>query len=326
MMERTDREFLALLRQITRHTLLYTEMVTTHALLSNPKHRYRVPLEDGAGPVSMQLGGDDPASLAWAAKLAEDLGYSEVNLNVGCPSARVQKGRIGAVLMLDPQRVAECVQAMRRAVDLPITVKHRLGVDDHDQFEKLESFVRIVASAGAARMTIHARKAWLSGLSPKENRSIPPLRYDWVYRIAAQHPGLCIEINGGIPDLEQSLVHLQKVSAVMIGRAVWNNPFILAQADRRLFAQAGPLPTRKDVVMSQLPRLQARADQGSPWAFVLRPLLNLYSGQAGGRRWRRFLSEGANTRRHASLTQLVQAALRHLQAEPSTEPSDQGCS
>ena len=313
MMERTDRDFRLLIRQLTRHTLLYTEMVTTSAMLRAPDDERWIATQSES-PIALQLGGDCPAELARCAELAESLGYDEVNLNVGCPSSRVQKGRIGAILMLDPGRVAECIAEMNRHVSLPVTVKHRTGVDDQDDFATLTRFVDRVANVGVKRLSIHARKAWLNGLSPHENRTIPPLHYDWVYQIKRERPDLCIEINGGVLDLDAAQEHLLHVDAVMIGRAAWDHPYLFAQADSRIFGVEDPRVSRETAVIQLLPYLELQAERGAAWSRLLRPILNLYAGQTGGRRWRRNLSEGATQRRHSSFRDLVLEALAQMSA------------
>jgi tRNA-dihydrouridine synthase A len=288
MMDRTDRHFRRLVRAITRHTLLYTEMVTTGAVLRGPRRLLEhSPVER---PLALQLGGDRPADLAEAARIAEGLGYDEVNLNVGCPSERVQSGRFGACLMVSPELVAECVGAMRSAVRLPVTVKHRIGVDDRDRYEDLERFVRIVAAAGCDRFTVHARKAILAGLSPKENRTVPPLRYDDVYRLKREHPELAIEINGGVTSLAVGLGHLEAVDAVMIGRAAYDDPFLLADADRLFFGRISVVGGREEVARSMIDYARSEVARGERLHRITRHMLNLFAGQPGARRWKRELS------------------------------------
>ena len=241
MMDRTDRHFRFFLRRITRHTLLYTEMVTTGAVIHGDRERL-LGFDLREKPVALQLGGDDPRALAECARIGEGFGYDEINLNVGCPSDRVQKGRIGACLMAEPERVADGVEAMRAAVSIPVTVKHRIGIDHLDRYEDMARFVTTVAAAGSDRFTVHARIAWLQGLSPKENRDIPPLRYDDVYRLKREHPDLSIEINGGVRSLDGVEEHLREVDAVMIGRAACDDPYLFAEADRRFAPWIPPDP------------------------------------------------------------------------------------
>lgn len=293
MMDATDRHFRVLLRQLTRRTLLYTEMVPTGAALRGDRERHLGydPIER---PLALQLGGDDPAELAECARIAADLGYDEVNLNVGCPSPRVKKGCFGAALMAEPDRVADAVAAMRAAVPLPVTVKHRIGIDDLDRYEDMLAFVDRVAAAGADRFTVHARKAWLNGLSPKENRTVPPLRYDDVYRLKRERSHLPVELNGGVPTLEAVAEHLEHVDAVMIGRAIWSDPFLLADADRRVFGEAGgPGPGRAEAVRAMLPYVARWLERGARLNFLIRGWLNLFAGVPGARGWRRALTEAS---------------------------------
>ncbi|HRE92020.1 MAG TPA: tRNA dihydrouridine(20/20a) synthase DusA, partial [Myxococcota bacterium] len=230
MMDYTDRYFRVVLRALTRRTLLYSEMIHTSALVLGGRVDL-IALTPIERPAALQLGGDDPRALAKAAKLAEQLGWDEVNLNVGCPSERVQKGSFGACLMAQPDVVAACIAAMREAVSIPVTVKHRIGIDELDRYEDMLVFVDRVAAAGADRFSVHARKAWLKGLSPKENRTIPPIRHDEVWRLKAERPRLPIEINGQIKTLAEARSHLDKVDAVMIGRAAYENPWVFGRAD-----------------------------------------------------------------------------------------------
>ena len=292
MMSWTDRHFRAFMRGVTRHTLLYTEMVTTNAVLRGNRERV-LGFSVVEKPLALQLGGDDPARLVECARIAEDWGYDEVNLNVGCPSERVQSGNFGACLMAQPELVAACVAAMKGAVKVPVTVKHRIGIDNLDSFEHLHTFVSVVADAGAERFTVHARKAWLSGLSPKENRTVPPLRYETVYRLKEAFPGLVIELNGGVKTLDEAGIHLQHVDAVMMGRAAYETPYALAEADA-LFYGAENAPTRRAVVASLLPYVAEQRERGVPLNSLTRPLLGLFAGQPGARAWRRHLSENVH--------------------------------
>ncbi len=292
MMDRTDRHYRFFIRQITRHTLLYTEMVTTGAILKGDRQRL-LGFDPREKPLALQLGGDDAKALAECAVIAEGLGYDEINLNIGCPSDRVQQGRFGACLMAEPGTVARAVAAMRRAVALPVTVKHRVGIDDLDRYEDMYAFVETVAAAGCDRFSVHARKAWLSGLSPKENREIPPLRYDDVYRLKRELPWLAIEINGGIVSLEATEQHLRQVDGVMIGRAAYDRPYLFAEADRRFYGAGDPPPTRRQVVDAVVPYLEHWHRRGLAAGRVTRHLLQLFAGQPGARAWRRYLSENA---------------------------------
>lgn len=292
MMERTDRHFRWFVRQITRHTLLYTEMVAARAVLHGDRE-HLLGYDPAERPLALQLGGDDPARLAECARIAEDWGYDEVNLNVGCPSSRVQEARFGAVLMRTPEVVAACVAAMRSAATIPVTVKHRIGVDELDRYEDMERFVRVVADAGADRFTVHARKAWLHGLSPKENRTVPPLRYEDVFRLKRTLPELGIELNGGVKTLDAAVGHLVHVDAVMIGRAAYDDPWQLAEADRRVFGGTEPAPLRADVVAAvqgYAARWEGRP--GHRAHHITTHVNHLFSGLRGARAWRRALGEG----------------------------------
>jgi tRNA-dihydrouridine synthase A len=294
MMDRTDRHFRAFLRGITRRTLLYTEMITTGAVLHGDRD-HLLGHDEVERPLALQLGGDDPGELARAAALAAEWGYDEVNLNVGCPSDRVQKGRFGACLMAEPERVAAAVAAMRDAVDLPVTVKHRIGIDEADRYEDMLRFVTMVAAAGCDRFSVHARKAWLSGLSPKENRTVPPLRYELVHRLKRELPHLAVEINGGILDLAAAREHLAAgVDAVMIGRAAYDDPYLLAAADRDLFGDAAEPPSRREVLARLLPYVERQLARGVPLQRLSRHFLGLFAGRPGARAWKRHLAEHAH--------------------------------
>ena len=312
MMDRTDRFCRVFLRQITRHTLLYTEMVTTQAIEHGDCERL-LGFDPVEKPLALQLGGDDPAALARCARLGEQLGYDEINLNVGCPSDRVQQGRFGACLMADPGRVAEGVAAMREVVALPVTVKHRIGIDQLDRYEDMLHFVDTVAAAGCDRFSVHARKAWLSGLSPRENREIPPLRYEEVYRLKAERPHLQIEINGGIVTLAAAAAHLEKVDAVMIGRAAIDDPYLFAAADRRFFGARELVPSRREIVSGLLPFLDGWLSRGHKLQTLVRHTHGLFAGERGARTWRRAISEGAHAPGASPATLL--SALAKIPAE-----------
>jgi tRNA-dihydrouridine synthase A len=293
MMDYTDRHFRYFMRQITRHTLLYTEMITSAAI----KHGDRPKLLDFSSeekPLSLQLGGDNPQELAECAVIGEDWGYDEINLNVGCPSDRVQSGNFGACLMANPKLVAEAVEKMQQRVTIPITIKHRIGIDNHDSYEDMSQFVRIVSEAGCQRFTVHARKAWLKGLSPKENRNIPPLRYEDVYRLKREFPQLFIEINGGIINLEQVKNNLQFVDAVMIGRAAYDNPYLFATVDRDIYQQNVIPPTRHEVIERMLPYIDYWVSRGLRLHSISRHLLAIFSGIPGTKKWKRHISENAH--------------------------------
>ncbi len=287
----TDRHARYFLRLFSPNIVLFSEMVTTGAIEHGDREQL-LGFDRSERPVVLQLGGSDPRALAASARVGAGFGYDEINLNVGCPSDRVQSGAFGACLMLQPDRVADCVRAMKDAVDVPVTVKHRIGVDEHDSWEELLAFVEAQIGAGVDALYIHARKAWLQGLSPKQNREIPPLNYDWVYRLQQLYPELPIILNGGIRSLDECEVHLQKVAGVMLGREPYANPWLLAEVDARLFGEAGkPLPTRREIVERYLPYVEALLASGQPLTRVIRHIIGLYHGQPGGRRWRRHLSE-----------------------------------
>ncbi len=292
MMDRTDRHYRYCIRQLTRHTLLYTEMITTAALLHGDRDKL-LGFSEVEKPLALQLGGDDPAHLAACARLAEDWGYDEVNLNVGCPSDRVQHGHFGACLMAQPALVARCVEAMRQATTLPVTVKHRIGIDALDRYEDMANFVHTVAQAGCDRCIVHARKAVLQGLSPRENRTVPPLRYDHVYRLKADFPMLHIEINGGITTLLQATAHLQYVDGAMLGRAAYDHPYLFAEADALCFGDTVLPRTRRQVLEAMLSYLERWAAQGLPPYRIVRHLLNLFAYQRAARLWKRSLSARA---------------------------------
>ncbi len=290
MMDYTDRHFRYFLRQISRRVLLYTEMITCAAIIHGDRSKLLdySPVEH---PLALQLGGDDPQQLADCARIGQDWGYDEINLNVGCPSDRVQNGHFGACLMAQPQLVADCVATMQARVKIPVTVKHRIGIDHRDRYEDLAEFVQIVAEAGCQRFTVHARKAWLQGLSPKENRTIPPLRYPEVYRLKQDFPQLTIEINGGITTLEQIQHHLQRVDAVMIGRAAYEDPYLLAAIDQVIYGETIEPLTRSEIVQKMLPYIDQWLHQGGKLHSVTRHLLTLFKGQPGTKAWKRHLSE-----------------------------------
>ncbi len=307
MMDWTDRHCRYLHRLMSRHALLYTEMVTAPALVRG-RALYLLDHSAAEHPVALQLGGSDPAELAEAARLGAEAGYDEINLNVGCPSDRVQSGAFGAVLMKDPALVARCVAAMRRAVDVEVTVKCRIGVDDQDPETVLPEFLSRIVAVGVERVTVHARKAWLDGLSPKENRDIPPLDYDLVHRMKGLFPNLHISLNGGITTLDGAERALEAgLDGVMIGRAAYHQPAdILCQADRRIFGM-GHDTTPEQVVHDMLPYIAAHLEAGGKLGQITRHMLGLFAGRPGARIWRRVLSEGAH--REGAGTALVLEAL-----------------
>ncbi|NIA70411.1 tRNA dihydrouridine(20/20a) synthase DusA [Pelagibius litoralis] len=293
MMDWTDRHERAFLRTISQRALLYTEMVTTGAILHGDRDRF-LAFDDVEHPVALQLGGSDPDDLAACAREGALRGYDEINLNLGCPSDRVQRGRFGACLMTEPDLVADCVAAMIGAVDIPVTVKTRIGVDEQDSYEALQAFVETIAAAGCRSFTIHARKAWLSGLSPKQNREVPPLRYEVVYALKRDFADLEIVLNGGVQTLEEAEAHLQQVDGVMIGRAAYQTPYILAEADRRIFDEPVAPRSREQIVEDFLPYVERQLCLGVPLKSITRHMLGLFNGLPGARAWRRHLSEEAH--------------------------------
>jgi tRNA-dihydrouridine synthase A len=279
-------------RLFSKRALLYTEMVTTGAILHGDRERY-LQFDTVEQPLALQIGGSDPRELAECARLAELWGYSEVNLNCGCPSDRVQSGRFGACLMAEPELVAEGLAAMRDAVSIPVTVKHRIGIDDMEDYAGLTRFVEAQAGVGVTTFIVHARKAWLNGLSPKENREIPPLDYPMVYRLKRDYPQLEIVLNGGIHTLEECRQHLRHLDGVMLGRAAYQNPALLAQVDSELFGEA-PGPTAAEVVERMLPYIERELGRGARLNHISRHMLGLFQGLPGARRFRRHLSEHAH--------------------------------
>jgi len=294
-MDWTDRRCRALHRALSKHALLYTEMVTEGAIHFGDRERL-LGFDAVEHPVALQLGGSNPERLASAAKIGADWGYDEINLNVGCPSDRVQEGRFGACLMREPALVAECIGAMRAAVSMPVTVKHRLGVDDQDPESTLFSFVETVAAAGCTTFIVHARKAWLKGLSPKENRDIPPLDYDIVRRLKAAQPGLTIILNGGLETLEQARAETLTLDGAMLGRAAYHDPGILGGVDRLFFGQTTPDVTPAQAIETIRPMIAADLARGVPLHVWSRHMLGLFRGQSGARVWRRILGEEGRQR------------------------------
>lgn len=310
MLDWTDRHERYFLRLLSRHARLYTEMVTTGALLHGDVGRH-LQFDVAEHPLALQLGGSDPAALAHCAVLAEQWGYDEVNLNIGCPSDRVQSGKFGACLMAEPGLVAACVSAMRAATTLPVTVKSRIGIDDQDSDEFLQHFVDTVAAAGCRTFIIHARIAVLQGLSPKQNRDVPPLNYPRVQGIKQRYPELEIIINGGINALDQARSLIEgsdgaALDGIMMGREAYQNPYILAQVDQQLFADPTPVPSRADIIAAYLPYVEEQLAQGTPLQHMTRHILGLFKGQNGGRLFRRHLSENA-FRKNADITVLKDA-------------------
>ena len=290
MMDWTDRHCRVFHRLMTRRARLYTEMLTTGAIIHGDRARL-LGFDQSEHPVALQLGGSDPRDLATAAKIGEDFGYDEINLNVGCPSDRVKDGRFGACLMAEPALVAEGVAAMKRAVNIPVTVKCRIGIDDQEPEVALDVLARGVVAAGADALIVHARKAWLNGLSPKENRDIPPLDYDRVYRLKAALPDVPIIINGGIADLAAAKQHLAHVDGVMLGRAAYQEPWRLLAADPELFGEAAPHATMKDVFEAMMPYIEGELARGTRLHSITRHFVGAYHGVPGARAFRRHLAE-----------------------------------
>ena len=310
MMDWTDRHCRVLHRLLSSRALLYTEMVTADAILNGDKKRL-LGFDPSEHPVALQLGGSDPAKLVEASRIAERFGYDEVNLNVGCPSDRVQSGRFGACLMKEPALVGECVAAMRQAVSIPVTVKCRIGVDQQDPEQALRALISTCADAGVTSFAVHARKAWLEGLSPKENRDLPPLDYDLVFRVKQENPGLEIILNGGIQTLDEAEIHLSRFDGVMLGRAAYQNASMLADVDARFFGQT---PVNLDAaVQAYCDYVERKLAEGVRLHAMTKHMLGLYNGKPGARAFRRHLSENA-TRDDAGIA-VLREALEFLKAE-----------
>jgi tRNA-dihydrouridine synthase A len=309
MMDWTDRHERYFLRLIARRALLYTEMIPTGAILLGDAARW-LRFDPAEHPVALQLGGADPDDLARAAEVRAACGYDEINLNVGCPSDRVQNARFGACLMAEPDLVAACVRAMHAVVDVPVTVKTRIGIDEQDSYDFLCRFVETVAAAGCRTLILHARKAWLSGLSPKQNREIPPLRYETVHRVKADFPELEVIVNGGIRTLDQALAQLAAVDGVMIGREAYQNPYVLAEWERAVLGITEPVPSRFEVARRLVPYIERELAQGTLLHAITRHILGLFNGLPGARAWRRHLSEAAH--RPGAGPEVVVAALDHV--------------
>ena len=289
MMEWTDRHCRFFHRVLTRHALLYTEMITTGAVLRGDRARL-LAFDPAEHPVAVQLGGSDPRALAEAAHICADLGYDEINLNVGCPSDRVREGRFGACLMAEPQLVGDCVAAMKAAVAVPVTVKCRIGIDEQDPDESLDTLTRIVVAAGVDALIVHARKAWLDGLSPRENRDIPPLDYDRVYRLKRAWPNLHISINGGIASVEQAAAHLSNVDGVMMGRAAYQEPWRLLEVDPLIYGAPAPIASPKEAIEAFVPYVERELAHGTRLHAMTRHMLGLFQGVPGARAFRRHIA------------------------------------
>ncbi|MBZ9611169.1 tRNA dihydrouridine(20/20a) synthase DusA [Rheinheimera maricola] len=289
MLDWTDKHCRYFHRLLSQHAVLYTEMVTTGAIIHGSGDY--LAFNDEEHPLVLQLGGSNPADMAHCAKLAQQRGYDAVNINVGCPSDRVQNGMFGACLMAQPQLVADCVKAMQDAVSIPVTVKTRIGIDDSDEYQFLQDFVAVVADAGCQQLIVHARKAWLKGLSPKENRDIPPLNYQRVYQLKQDFPQLNISINGGIKTLQQAREQLQYLDGVMVGREAYTNPMLLSDVDALIYGRTGNGYTPEQVVLAMLPYIERQMQQGARFWHIARHMLGLFQGMPGARQWRRLLSE-----------------------------------
>lgn len=305
MMDWTDRYCRAFHRVLTRHAVLYTEMVTSGAVIFGDRDQL-IGFDQCEHPVALQLGGSDPAQLADATKIAEDFGYDEVNLNVGCPSDRVKSGNFGAALMANPDLVAECFAAMSQAVSIPVTLKCRIGIDDQDEYEDLNRFVEAVSQAGCSTFIVHARKAWLQGLSPKQNRDVPPLDYQRVYRLKKERPDLQIHINGGISSLTEAKAHLDHVDGVMLGRTAYHQPFELARVDSQIYGKPDPVENRIEAVENMYGFIEKELARGVRLPQITRHMLGLFHARPGARLWRRHLAENAHLP-GADLTTLTQA-------------------
>jgi tRNA-dihydrouridine synthase A len=315
MMDWTDRHCRAFHRTLTKRALLYTEMVTTGAVLHGPRDRL-LGFSAVEHPVALQLGGSDPAALAASARIGAELGYDEINLNVGCPSDRVQSGRFGACLMLEPALVAEGMAAMIAAVDVPVTLKCRIGVDDQDPEAALFTLVDLCAQAGVRTVIVHARKAWLKGLSPKQNRDVPPLDYDLVRRLKAERPDLTVVLNGGVTSFDEVETHLETLDGVMLGRAAYHDPGLLCQVDRRIFADASRDISAAEAVEAYLPYVRDQLAAGVHLAAMTRHMLGLFHGQPGARTWRRIMTvEGAKGGADIDVIERALDAIRNPRAE-----------
>ncbi|MEM7016787.1 MAG: tRNA dihydrouridine(20/20a) synthase DusA [Pseudomonadota bacterium] len=310
MMDWTDRHDRYFLRLISRRARLYTEMVVSEAIYHGDRNRL-LGFDSVEHPVALQIGGSNPELLAECARIGESWGYDEINLNVGCPSDRVQSGKFGACLIAEPDLVARCVEAMGNAVSIPVTVKTRLGVDDLDNDEHLHGFIRTVSAAGCETFIMHARKAWLSGLSPKENREIPPLQYERVYHLAETFSHLNWVLNGGITTLPDAISHLNTLDGVMLGREAYHNPYCLAEVDQQVFGEQTPTPSRLEILEQLIPYIEARMADGASLKHVTRHILGLFQGQPGARSWRRYLSE--NAYKPGAGPEVIQYALEAMQ-------------
>jgi len=309
MLDWTDRHERYFLRLISKHAVLYTEMVTTGALIHGDKERY-LQFNKEEHPVALQLGGSNPKAMTICAKMAEDYGYDEVNINVGCPSDRVQNGAFGACLMAEPELVAENVSQMQNAVNIPVTVKNRIAIDEMDEYECLPKFLETVSGSGCKTFIIHARKAWLKGLSPKQNRDVPPLNYELIYQMKRDFPELEIIINGGIKTLDESVQHLGQVDGVMIGREAYHNPFMMNEVDQRLYGEAVDKRSSLEILDKYTEYMQKKIDEGVYLKHMSRHLLGLFIGQPGAKAWRRHISENAH--KEGAGIEVIQQAVSYI--------------
>ncbi|MGA4853704.1 tRNA dihydrouridine(20/20a) synthase DusA [Acinetobacter haemolyticus] len=305
MMDWTTKDYRFFARLFNPNVVLYTEMVTTGAIIYGGANRH-LDFNKEEHPIVLQLGGSNPQELATCTKMAEDWGYDEVNLNVGCPSDRVQNNKIGACLMAEPNLVAECIHSMKKAVSIPVTIKHRIGIDDMQSYEEMLHFVDTVAATGCTHFIVHARIAILQGLSPKENREVPPLRYDDVYRLKQERPHLTIEINGGIKTFDETQQHLQHVDGVMIGREAYHNPYLLAEMGQLWNLEA---PDRFEIMQQMMPYIHQRVAEGAPLSIITRHILGLFQNLPGARKWRQALSGG-----NAKTINDIENAIQNIQA------------
>lgn len=293
MLDWTDRHERYFLRLISHHALLYTEMVTTGAIIFGDRDRY-LQFNKEEHPVALQLGGSDVKHLAECTKIAEDYGYDEVNLNLGCPSNRVQNGSFGACMMAEPELVGECIAAMKQSVEIPVSAKTRIGIDDKDSFEELVHFIGTLHEAGCENFVMHARKAILKGLSPKENRTVPPLKYDVVYKIKELFPQCHFSLNGGVKTLDETLMHLKQVDGVMMGREAYHNPYLLSDVDRLIFEDDHAVLTRHQIVESMFPYIEKEMQKGVRLQSIVRHMLGIFQGVKGTKAWKRYISENAH--------------------------------
>ena len=310
MLDWSDRHQRMLMRVMSKHSLVYTEMVTTGALIHGDAQRY-LKYSQGEHPVALQLGGSDPKAMALCAKMAEDAGYDEVNINVGCPSDRVQNGAFGACLMAEPELVAENVLAMQAAVDIPVTVKNRIAIDDMEEEETIRRFLSIVSESGCKTFIVHARKAWLKGLSPKQNRDVPPLNYELVYQMKREFPELEIIINGGIKTVAECQEHLGQVDGVMVGREAYHNPYMMTDVDASIYDNAGNALSRMDVLELFMEYMQQQMSEGVYLKSMSRHLLGLFTGEKGAKAWRRYISENAH--KEGSGIEVIEKAASFIQ-------------